>query len=341
MREEELKEYYDILCNGDYPNFLDRYSNVKEMNRLKEVGQFCGCDYTRLHNIKYWYSRYDHSIAVALMTWNFTHDKEQTIVALYHDLGTPAFAHAIDFLLGDSINQSSSEKDIYEIVNDSDDIKILLEEDNISADIFKDIKKYPVIKNDIPRLCADRLDGILPTNLIWLQTWDIDTVRDVYSDMSVFVVDGELEISNKSIDKCELFYEGIYNYSIALQSNEDKFTLQCISDFLKKIVKEGIINIEQLYLLSEREILEILKDYYKESWKIFCDANKLIRTDEPSDEYYCANIDAKKRYVLPNVNINNNNYRINEISKKSEEKVLQFLNYNDSKYSYIEGLKKF
>ena len=126
-QNEEIKKYYNILCNGNYPSFINKYLKVKELERLKEIGQFCGCDYNKLYNIKYWYSRYDHSIAVALMTWNFTKDKTQTIAALFHDLGTPAFSHCIDYLFGDSVKQESSEKSVFEIINKSIEIKKLLE----------------------------------------------------------------------------------------------------------------------------------------------------------------------------------------------------------------------
>lgn len=50
------------------------------------------------------------------MTWHFTHDKKETLAALLHDIGTPCFAHTIDFLLGDSINQESSEETLSDVI---------------------------------------------------------------------------------------------------------------------------------------------------------------------------------------------------------------------------------
>ncbi len=35
------------------------------------------------------------------MTWHFTHDKKETIAVLLHDVGTPCFAHCIDYVFGD------------------------------------------------------------------------------------------------------------------------------------------------------------------------------------------------------------------------------------------------
>jgi HD superfamily phosphohydrolase len=39
-----------------------------------------------------------------------TKDKKQTLCALFHDLGTPAFSHVVDFMFNDPTNQASSEK---------------------------------------------------------------------------------------------------------------------------------------------------------------------------------------------------------------------------------------
>ncbi|MGI6325153.1 MAG: hypothetical protein ACOXZS_04370 [Bacilli bacterium] len=44
---------------------------TKTLQRLAGIGFLCGIDYTKLYanEIKYWYSRLDHSIGCALITW--------------------------------------------------------------------------------------------------------------------------------------------------------------------------------------------------------------------------------------------------------------------------------
>lgn len=51
----ELRQYFDILCDGNYPFFIDKYLDTIELKRLKGIGQFCGCDYNKLFNMRYWY----------------------------------------------------------------------------------------------------------------------------------------------------------------------------------------------------------------------------------------------------------------------------------------------
>ena len=59
---------------------------------------------------RFFYSNLEHSIGVALIVWNFTKDKKQTLAGLFHDISTPVFKHCIDFLNGDYETQESTEE---------------------------------------------------------------------------------------------------------------------------------------------------------------------------------------------------------------------------------------
>ena len=62
-----------------------------------------------LFESEYFFSSLDHSIAVALIIWHFTHDKKQTLSGLFHDIATPVFKHCVDFFNGDYMTQESTE----------------------------------------------------------------------------------------------------------------------------------------------------------------------------------------------------------------------------------------
>lgn len=334
-----INEYYNMLCNGDYPKFIDKYFNTFELNRLKGIGQFCGCDYSKLFNIKTWYSRFDHSVATSLITWNFTKDKVQTLSALFHDLGTPAFSHCVDYLLGDSIIQESSEKEIKDILLNSKDICKLLSEDNISIDDICDVSRYSIIENKSPRLCADRLEGVLHTVYIWLNTWELKKIKDVYTDIVVLNNEDNIpELGFNNIKYAEMFFDAVYEYSIVLQKNEDKYTMQYIADVLKKQIKLRNIKFNDLYEKSEKEIINILKNN-EGSWNIFSNASKVNRTNEmPTDVYYVS-VESKKRYVEPLCTYNNQYIRLSKISKKVNKLLDEYKSYKDSKYCYIDKIK--
>ena len=69
-------DYLNIFMPVDYPEFIDKYLETPTMKRLLNVTLFCGCDYPKLYQPAFLYTRYFHSLIVAYMTWHFTHNKK-------------------------------------------------------------------------------------------------------------------------------------------------------------------------------------------------------------------------------------------------------------------------
>ena len=327
------QQYFDIFIDK-YPLFIDKYLELDEFKRIDNIGIFCGSDYVKYMNIKFWYSRLDHSKTVALMTNHFTHSKTETLGALFHDLGTPCFSHCIDYLLGDSINQESSEKDIFDVIKNSDKIKSYLEFDGVDINDLKDISSYRIIDSDRPKLCTDRLDGILSTCLIWLKTMNLNEIKEIFDDMIVLTnEDNEPEIGFKTKEICEKFFKGVYDYSVALQKNEDKYMMQFIADIVKKLINENKLKLNDLYKLKESEIVKLLEQY--NSWNIFTKLDGIDRSNIVPDNYY-VNIESKKRYAIPLCN----DKRITEISKYCADLLENYNQFRDTEYIYSKKIKQ-
>ena len=64
----EIKEYFHIL-SPTIPEWLWDYVNTEEMQRIGKISMNCGADYTKLFQVKYFYSNLEHSIGVALIIW--------------------------------------------------------------------------------------------------------------------------------------------------------------------------------------------------------------------------------------------------------------------------------
>lgn len=79
------------------PEFLSTAARTPTLQRLKNVGMHCGCQYTDFPVFRHLapYSRFDHSLAVARILWDFTGDPVQTLAGLLHDASTPAFSHVV------------------------------------------------------------------------------------------------------------------------------------------------------------------------------------------------------------------------------------------------------
>ena len=333
-----MKSYIKIFIDKDYPYFLDKYLKVKTLKRLKYITQFCGCDYTKLYSPRFLFTRYDHSLVVAHMVWHFTHDKKATIAALFHDVGTPCFAHTIDLVMGDYINQESSEKNIVDLINADNKLKGLLELDDIAVEDLYDLTKYPILENKSPRLCADRLDGILHTCYIWLHTHTLKEIKEVYDDLVVLInEDGLPEIGFVHRNIALKFINMVYIYATELQENTDKYVTQYISDIIKRAILCNLITIDDLYFKKESEIVKILNDNF-DSWKIFSLATSIIDTNRKPKGYYVS-CNVKKRNAIPLVKDNNQNKRI--IDFKEARKIYDIINkYKSKKYAYIEQIDK-
>lgn len=112
-----IKDYFSML-SPNYPDWLDEYIETERMLKQQYISVTCGKIYSKLFDYND-YSSLEHSIAVALIIWNFTHDKKQTLSGLFHDIAIPAFKHCIDFLNGDYMNQESTADRLeYSLSND-------------------------------------------------------------------------------------------------------------------------------------------------------------------------------------------------------------------------------
>ena len=148
------------MYHNEIPDFLLELSDTPPMRRLREVGMNCGCEYTSFplfRALKQRYTRHDHSVGAALLTWRFTQDPAQAFAALFHDIATPCFAHVVDFMCGDYLRQESTESKTREIIAGSEYLQLVLKHYGLTTDDVADYHRYPIADNDSPRLSADRL----------------------------------------------------------------------------------------------------------------------------------------------------------------------------------------
>lgn len=335
---EEVRDYLKIL-SPEFPEWLLEYINTPEMLRLDGVGMSCGTLYTKVYNDKYYYSSLTHSIAVALILWHFTHDKKQTLSGLFHDIATPTFKHCIDFLNGDSEHQESTEERTEQILLNSKEIMYLLERDNIKIEEVSNYHVYPIADNDTPRLSADRFEYTLSGGLYQERIFEIEDIRKYYNNVTILKNEegiDELGFKDKSI--CEKFINSISKLWPHWVEDEDRLCMQFIADIIKSMNFKGYITIDDLYKYSDKKVIELIKNcednYLKESFEKFQNAtrNSVYKSDVENDEIYCTSVKGKKRYIIPLVNIDNESYRINDISTQANNDINNFLNMKLHKY---------
>ena len=328
-----IKSYFKIL-SPDYPIWLNEYIATTRMQKQKYISVTCGKIYSNLFDYQD-YSSLDHSIAVALIIWNFTHDKKQTLSGLFHDIATPSFKHCIDFLNGDYMNQESTEELTRILIEESKDIMKLLKRDNIKIEEVCDYHIYPIADNDTPMLSADRLEYSLSNDLIVFKSNTLEEIREIYNDIEVQTnEDGISELGFKTKKIARKFVKNTSRLSICYRDDATRFYMQAIADILKKVSQEGLITKEDLYELKESEVIDIIKkSKYKDAFKKLTNATKVnISKEEPKDIYYVKH-GAKVRYIDPLYNCN----RISKECKIAHKMIENNLSYNMDNYVFMDN----
>lgn len=337
---EEVKQYYKILCD-EFPEWMLDYINVPEMERINKISMSCGTDYSNCFNLKYWYSNLHHSIGVALIIWNFTHDKKQAIAGLYHDIATPVFKHCIDFMNGDSENQESTEELTTDFIKNSVEIMALLKRDGIKLEEVNDYKIYPIADNSTPMLSADRFEYTFASGLTFFRVWDLEKIKKIYNNITIAKNEyGIDELVFKDKEVCEEYIDIISKLWPQWVSDEDRTVMQFLADMCKSMNNRGYLTINDLYSLSEKNVIEKIlnceDEYLKESFKKFQQASVVYKSDRLVDNKYCINVKAKSRYINPLVLVDGKTVRIDKISAEAKKQIEDYLNIPKSGYTYFD-----
>lgn len=328
----EVQGYLKIL-SPKFPDWLLDYINTPEMLRLDKISMSCGTTYSKVYHHKYYYSTLTHSIAVALIIWNFTHNKKQTLSGLFHDIATPTFKHCIDFMNGDSEHQESTEERTEEIIANSKEIMNLLNRDNITVKEVSDYHIYPIADNDTPMLSADRLEYTLSGGLYQIRVFDLNSIEKYYNNIIVAKNENNIaELSFKDIKICENFISDISKLWPRWIEDEDRLCMQFIADIIKSMNKKGYITVDDLYNLSEAEVIQLIENcndfYIKDAFHHYQNATRssVYKSDIPNNEIYCTSVKGKKRYVNPLVILDNKTCRISDVSSQANTDINNFLN---------------
>ena len=334
--DNRLREYYKIL-SWDFPEFLNDYIFTKEMQHLKYISVTCGKIYSKMFNFGYPYTTLDHSIGVALIIWNFTADKKQTLAGLFHDIASPVFKHTVDIFNGDSEIQESTENKTSDIIRNSKEIMALLKRDEIRLEEIEDYHIYPIADNDTPKLSADRLEYSLSNALFANELCDIEEIKRFYKNIYVGInEEKEIELCFDDQNIADKFVELTSSLSILYRDNKTRFSMELLSDMLKWLVRNRLLTINDLYKLSEDDVIEIinkskLKDIYAK-WVNMKDVK--ISKCIPNN-YYSVKCRVKIRYIDPLVN----NKRVSNISEKARENIKNNFNYDMDNYIYSDLIK--
>jgi len=248
------------ICN--IPDFLNKYLKSPSLMRLKNVGYFCGMDFAskEIYNFQEYISRYDHSLSVSLLTYQLTKDKKATLAALFHDIATPCFSHVIDYMNGDYEKQESTEEFTEYILKNDNYFVNCLKEDNIELDDVINFKNYSIVDNDRPKVCADRIDGIILTGIGWTKNINKKDIENIINDLVIVNNEfNEKEIAFKTIEVATKVLEISKTIDVYCHSNEDNYMMQLLAQITQFAINKKYISYEDLYHYDELALFKLWK----------------------------------------------------------------------------------
>ncbi len=332
----EIEAYHWILCPEGMPSFLREYAAAPTMERLKGVGLFCGTDYSRVYRNRFFYSRYDHSLGVALIVWHFTHDRKQALAGLFHDIASPAFSHCVDFMAGDALTQTHTEALTGRLIRESGEIIALLARDGIDPAEVDDYQMYPIADNESPRLSADRLEYSLSTPLVVHGVWTLADIGEIYGDLTVGKgEDGRDELAFADVKRAEAFVRGVCLYSREFQTNDNKL-LMYVAEILRACVRRGVLTEGALYTLTEAQVIGRIaqaEPEIRDMWRVYEQLERVEGSAEPITGCYCAHVNAKRRYIDPLVVA----ARASAVSPDARAEIGSLLAFEDLPYGAIRA----
>lgn len=331
--DKRVLDYFNVL-EPNFPEWLNDYIETKELLKQRYISMTCGTIYSDLFESEFFFSSLDHSVAVALIVWHFTHDKKQTLSGLFHDIATPVFKHCVDFLNGDYMTQESTEDLTSKIISSSKEIMDLLKRDNIKLEEVDDYHIYPVADNDTPKLSADRLEYSLSNALLTYKLLNIDEINKIYNDVILDKdEEGTLELSFKSKETALEFVKITSKLSIIYREDRTRYSMQLLADIIKKLNEDRLITKEDLYNMKESEVIEIIENSkYKDIFNIWKNAKNVKVSKEKPKNVYFVHHGAKIRYIDPLVN----KKRMSSISEEAKKEIDKNLLYDMNNYVYLD-----
>lgn len=277
---EDYLEYQDYL--GKLPDDLNKYVDLSFMLRLKGITLLCGMINASKHMYKFNLpniTRFDHSLNDAKITWKLTQSREKTLASLFHDVASPTWCHVVDYLNKDFVAQESTEEKTEEILRKSDKLLEYLARDGIDFSKIVDFKIYSEADLPRPKLCADRVENTISTAFAWMGNITVDEAKCVIDSLRLYKnEDGETEIGLNNYEAALMLVNINREINRLTHTKEDNFMMLTASEILKRLIDTKAVSYDDLFLITESDLIDIIEASQDEAVKKFYQEYKTAQT---------------------------------------------------------------
>lgn len=122
-------------------------------------------------------------------------------------------------------------------------------------------------------------------------------------------------------------------------NDADRTAMQFLADMCASMNALGYLSIDDLYVLSESEVIERFRNcdnYLSECFKKFEQAEKCYRVNSKIEGKYCINVRSKRRFINPLVQEGNVYGRIYDLSEKAKKNIDDYMSIPNDGYTYLD-----
>lgn len=223
------------------------------MERLKHINQYGIMAFIKPEQK---YNRYEHSLGVFYLLRLFGAPLEEQVAGLLHDVSHTTFSHVADFLHETHLNKYSYQDTILKSYLEKTGLLAILKKHGMErvADMGKTVE-YKMLKDDLPNLCADRLEYNLYGG--YLEGWlTPDQMRLIVS--KIVHKDGKWIFTDEKA--AELFAQVSIDLSVQNWSSpENAFVSTLFASLLKRGFFIGVVTEDDFHFSTDQVVWEKLR----------------------------------------------------------------------------------
>ena len=326
-------QYFDQIYGENEinePVILEIF-NSPEMQRLKGVDQY---GYFEPHFPRAKRTRFEHSVGAYLLLKKYGAPLEEQVAGLIHDISHPVFSHAGDYYFSSGSGASQSHQDnSFEGYVKNSSLPKILEKYDFDLEYVLNDKNFPLKENELPDLCADRIDYSLRDML----THDVASESDIEYFLDHLKVEGKQWLFDD--------FESAQKYAEYFKSLNEKYycglpaalMFSAVGEYIKYSLENEYISAEDLYTTDDA-VLEKISQYLEKDEKLQGLLNRMNNKVEYKDdpEDFKEKVACKSRIVDPLCKYNGEMKRVSEINHNWKKIVEQEMKPKEYFLKFLE-----
>ena len=267
-------------------------------------------------------SRWAHSVGVFMLLRRAGATLEEQIAGLLHDVSHSAFSHTIDYISKDNKSQKlqNGQDKIHNSFVKSSSLAAILQHHGFDVDYILDDSRFPLKENNLPDICADRLDYALRQAYIFRQL-DLEQIRHIVSSLKIY--DGSFVFASP---EAALHYANAFSW---LNENcwsglASAVMFSVSAQMFRRAIEQGCVSMSDFYEFDDDYIIAKIEAALPKDSKLHYYYSLLQREPERFANYANEDIEPvflKNRIVNPQVCIRNGCVRLSELSRTYKEKI--------------------